>query len=298
MAVGVCDDAAPTTVTFTELQIALVSPPHSFGGVVVATSSRLQVAVGGGGGWSLSTVACLLFLCFFRTTSLQMTGRAERDKFLGLHAERRLLRRLDRSAQASDAEVAAMAAALKSPALATAAAAPQSSSSAASQSSSAEATLRKREVAASELVMVERAGAGASAEVWVARWGNAHVAAKCLHRAVLGDAARVAAFLREALLLIRVAHPLVIKLQAVVLSPPHVALLLELADRGSVRSLLDSSCRSLSWRDSLCSMAAEAAEAVAHVHALHIRHADLKASLDSCKLSALRPLSLVGAFVF
>ncbi len=150
------------------------------------------------------------------------------------------------------------------------------------------------EVAASELVMAERVGAGACAEVFVALWGNVHVAAKCLRRAMQGDAARVAAFLREALLLDRVAHPLVIELLAVVLTPPHLALLLELADRGSVRSLLDSK-GPLSWRDPLCSMAAEAAEAVAHVHALGLRHADLKVGPGGLVLAARRtcPLALV-----
>jgi serine/threonine protein kinase len=121
--------------------------------------------------------------------------------------------------------------------------------------------------------LVERlAGAGGSGQVWVAREqvSGRRVALKRLRGA--GPAQR-AALEREAALLAAVHHPHVLALRSVVDSGSDLVLVLDLAEGGSLRDLLDQ--RGRLFAGEVVTATAPIAQALAEVHRAGLVHGDV-----------------------
>ena len=96
--------------------------------------------------------------------------------------------------------------------------------------------------------------------------------AKQLHRSLLSDAEAMARFRQEIIVMSGLRHPQLALFYGATWEPPHVCLLMELFERGSVFDVLRDVSTPLSFADPLLKWAQECAAGLAFLHRKGVLH--------------------------
>ena len=155
------------------------------------------------------------------------------------------------------------------------------------------ASLKSWEMSWSDLTLGRSLGAGSFGSVTEGQWvGGSPCAVKCLHPE-RADERCLALFHAELDLLSTLHHPNIVQLLGAGWTAPHIFLILELAERGSLLELLVSPA-TLSWGRPLLSLARDAARAVQFLHSQRVAHRDVKAENVMVTTAFLGKLSDFG----
>lgn len=129
---------------------------------------------------------------------------------------------------------------------------------------------------ASQVTPIRLLGAGGSGSVHEAMWNHRRVAVKLLHPSRQASPASIEAFRREVdLMAVVSAHAHVVAVLGACLTPPSMAIITELAGRGSLHAALHEEGIRPRY-GTLLQIAEDVASAMAHCHALKLVHRDLK----------------------
>ncbi|WPT13565.1 Putative serine/threonine-protein kinase drkA [Picochlorum sp. SENEW3] len=127
-----------------------------------------------------------------------------------------------------------------------------------------------------EIVLIKLLGTGACGAVHEAIWRGSLVAVKILHPSKQVSQSAVDTFTKEVTFMAGMAqHGAVLKVLAACLEPPNLCLITELADEGSLYSVLHERCLRPEYK-TLLNIATDIASAIAFCHGESLVHRDLK----------------------
>lgn len=127
-----------------------------------------------------------------------------------------------------------------------------------------------------EIVLIKLLGTGACGAVHEAIWRGSLVAVKILHPSKQVSQSAVDTFTKEVTFMAGMAqHGSVLKVLAACLEPPNLCLITELADEGSLYSVLHERCLRPEYK-TLLNIATDIASAIAFCHGESLVHRDLK----------------------
>jgi len=150
----------------------------------------------------------------------------------------------------------------------------------------------------SQVQLLRVLGAGGAGCVHEGLYKDMPVAVKLLHPSRQTSVTAIEAFRREVEVMTRVGpHPGVISVLATCLTPPNLAIIVELAEKGSLHSVLHEEGYRPKY-GTLLSLAEDIACAIAYCHSIKLVHRDLKAHnvlLDSTGRAKVADFGLAAA---
>lgn len=127
-----------------------------------------------------------------------------------------------------------------------------------------------------EVNLIQLIGTGGAGSVYEAKWRGKRVAVKVLHPSRQVSPSASLAFKREVQLMAMLgSHPNIISVYAACFKPPHMAVVVELAEHGSLHAALQEKGVRPRWATYL-QIAHDVAVAMKHCHAYRLVHRDLK----------------------
>lgn len=131
------------------------------------------------------------------------------------------------------------------------------------------------EIQVSSIKLGRLLGRGAHGAVYAGKWNKRTVAVKKLHAMSSVPQNDLKTFVREVQVLSKIAHPKIVRMFGACLKQPHLCIVEEMMDGGSLHTLLHEDKR-LTDLDDIARIAMDVALAMSYLHSEHIVHRDLK----------------------
>lgn len=131
------------------------------------------------------------------------------------------------------------------------------------------------EINLKNIVLGKLIGRGAHGVVYAAKWNKRAVAVKKLHAMSSVHQSDLKTFVREVSVLSAIKHPKIVQLFGACLKQPHLCIVEEIMDGGSLHAILHDMKRNLDL-DDIIRIANDVATAMEYLHAKNIVHRDLK----------------------
>lgn len=131
------------------------------------------------------------------------------------------------------------------------------------------------EIHLKNIILGKLLGRGAHGAVYAAKWNKRAVAVKKLHAMSSVRQSDFKTFVREVSVLSAIKHPKIVQLFGACLKQPHLCIVEEMMDGGSLHAVLHDMKRDLDL-DDIIRIANDVATAMEYLHAKNIVHRDLK----------------------